>query len=684
MRSRLAETVDVARVCPAQSPLVEPPLIGPTRVVVRKHLEYDLTVGRAKLRHLNFGLLVIFCVAFGRIAASGQAPGRVDWPTYGNDPGGTRYSPLAQINRSNVSKLKVAWVYHTGDISDGTEYPRASEFECTPIFVDGTLYLTTAFNRVVALDPASGKERWAFDPRINLRSKYSEGLMNRGLSTWLDRSARAACRRRIFLATIDARLFSLDATSGRLCEDFGNAGELDLTRGIANITRPGEYEETSPPAIIDDLVVVGSAIADNDRVDSPDGVVRAFDARTGKLRWKWEPIPPSLVPTGAGNAWSVISVDAARNLVFVPTGAPSPDYQGARRLGDDRWANSVVALRGKDGSFVWGFQLVHHDLWDYDTASQPLLATLRRDGSDVPVVIQGNKTGNLFVLHRDTGVPLFKVEERAVPQSGAEQEKTSPTQPFPVVPPPLTRQALSADDAWGITDADRSACRERLSRLHSDGIFTPPSVQGIAAMPGNLGGMNWSSAAFDPQRQLLVTNVNNLAMEVHLIPRDQYLPHEHAAEAGKFRGDVSPQHGTPYGISRQAILSPQSLPCLPPPWGELVAVDLASATIRWRVPLGAAVKMGGRTIPVVGTPNLGGPIITAGGLIFIGSAMDDTFRAFDVDSGNEVWSAPLPAGGQATPMTFQENGKQYVIIAAGGHGKLGTTLGDSLVAFALP
>ena len=489
---------------------------------------------------------------------------------------------------------------------------------------------------------------------------------------------------RIFLATIDARLIALDAVTGKPCKDFGDAGELDLRVGIANIIRVGEYEETSPPAIIDDLVVVGSAIADNDRVDSPDGMVRAFDARTGKLRWKWEPIPSSLAPTGAGNAWSVISVDAARDLVFVPTGAPSPDYHGAKRPGDDKWANSLVALRGKDGGFVWGFQLVHHDLWDYDTAPQPLLATLHRNGSDVPVVIQGNKTGNLFVLNRETGVPVFKVEERAVPQSDAHEEKTSWTQPFPVAPPPLVRQQLSANEAWGTTEAERNACKERLARLRSNGIFTPPSVQGIVAIPGNLGGMNWSSGAFDPQRQLFVTNVNNLPMEVHLIPRDQYLSQEQAAEAGKFRGDVSPQHGTPYGMSRQAVLSPQGLPCLPPPWGELVAVDMNKGTIRWHVPLGAAVKLEGKTFAVAGTPNLGGPILTAAGLAFIGSSMDDSFRAFDVDTGQVLWTTQLPAGGQATPMTYQENGRQYVVISAGGHGKLGTTLGDSVVAFALP
>ena len=648
-------------------------------------------------RFLSLAAMGVLCAALPAAMAQKSNPAgatKDEWAYYGHDAGGTRYSPLTQINRENVTNLKVAWVFHTGDISDGSGRPKRSGLETTPILVDGTLYLTSPFNRVFAVNPETGKQRWVYDPMVDVAGDYGDGLINRGVATWFDASRVKGkpCRRRIFEATLDARLIALDAATGDPCMDFGNRGQISL-RDVARYS-PGQYHMTSPPVVIDDMVVVGSAIDDNSRVDMSSGVVRAFDARTGKLRWKWEPLPPNdagtatpsngkIWRTGAGNAWSVMAVDPERDLIFVPTGSASPDYYGGMRVGDDKWADSVVALRAKTGEFVWGFQLVHHDLWDYDSAAPTLLATVPHDGKKVPVVIQGNKTGFLYVLNRDTGVPVFPVEERPVPQTDVPGEVTSPTQPFPLAPPSLVPQKLSADDAWGITQDDRDYCRERIKNLRNDGLFTPPSVQGSLSQPGNVGGMNWSGSAYDPQHSLLLVNTNNLPAMMGVVERDKYW------DAVDKNRDVeyTEQYGAPYGMYRTFLFAKaHRLPCAPPPWGTLTAVDMEKGTIRWQVPLGSFAPSK-PSVPA-GAPSLGGPIVTASGLVFIaGTIIDSKIRAFDVESGKEIWKFDLPTSGAATPMTYQlrPGGRQFLVIAAGGHAKVTEEKQtDEVVAFTLP
>ncbi|MBI3650772.1 MAG: pyrroloquinoline quinone-dependent dehydrogenase [Acidobacteria bacterium] len=649
---------------------------------------------------VSITIFAMLCLlnAFSFNGAQAAANDQDEWSAYGRDAGGTRYSPLVQINRANVKQLQVAWEYHTGamEIKEGSSSKAA--FEATPILVDGTLYLSTPFSRVIALDPTTGKERWTYDPKVNLSLDYSE-VTSRGVSTWVDKrlKANAPKRRRIILATLDARLIALDATTGKPCKDFGTDGEVDLTKDV-RLTDRGDYQVTSPPAIIGDLLVVGSSMGDNRGVELERGVVRAYNVRTGKLHWSWDPIPTdakdpayqtwkgeSAKRTGAANAWSIISADAERDLVFVPTSSPSPDFYGGERQGDNRYANSVVAIRASTGKVVWHYQVVHHDLWDYDVAAQPMLITLKRKGRNLPAVVVATKMGHLFVLHRETGKPLFPIEERSVPKSLIPGEESSPTQPFPVLPPPIAPNKLSPDEAWGLTDKDRDWCRERIQSLRSEGIFTPPSFAGTIMFPGNIGGTNWGGMAWDAKRNLLITATNRLAIVVKLIPRDEYNRMRQAGETNRFKGEFGRQTGTPFAMYREPLRSPSGAPCNPPPWGALTAVDLATGNIKWEVPLGSIPQLSMFPKSVEwGSINLGGSIVTAGGLVFIAATMDTYFRAFDVETGKELWKAQLPASAQATPMTFSKNGKQYVVICAGGHGKLGTKMGDSVIAFALP
>jgi len=625
------------------------------------------------------GRFVVGCVAallsLGAVAVMGQDTG---WPNYGNDGGGMRYSAAKRINRGNVGQLKLAWSYRTGALEEKTKLIEKAAFEATPIVVEGRLFLSTPYDHVIALDPKTGTKIWEFDAKVNLTKTYSE-VTSRGVSAWRDPNSKKGdvCGLRIFVGTIDARLIAIDGETGKPCADFGINGEVDLQKDAATqFEWRGGYQVTSPAAIANDVVIVGSSIADNWKVDTGRGIVRGFDARSGKLRWTWDPIPwaqETKPKSGAGNAWSVISVDAQRDLVFVPTGSASPDYFGGIRKGDNKWANSVVALKASSGEFVWGFQVVHHDLWDYDVASEPLLFTWK-DGT--PAVVVTTKMGHVFVLNRLTGIPLLPVEERAVPQSDIPGEPSWPTQPFSTMG--LVPEKFEVSDVWGVSPEDAKWCRDRIAESRNEGIFTPPSLKGTVVVPGNIGGVNWGGAAYDPQRHLLIANTNRLVAWVKMIPRDKFAEEKDKDATNRIYGEFAEQDPAPFGMYRTFLFSPSKTPCNAPPWGTTVALDLFTGKKLWDVPLGTMIP-GKET----GSINLGGPILTAGGLVFTSAAMDLYLRAFDSESGKELWNYQLPAGGQATPMTYEVDGQQYVVIAAGGHGKLHTKQGDYVLAFAV-
>jgi quinoprotein glucose dehydrogenase len=649
-----------------------------------------------KVTRVAFALLAAGLVA---PAANAQSPEASDWGYYGGDLYGNRFSSLDQIDRTNVSALEVAWEYHTGELGENFESAGKLTFEATPVLAYGQLILQTATNIVIALDPATGKERWRHDPRIDRTRRYGEAVA-RGVTVWEDSTPGklGPCVRRVFTGTLDARLIALDAMTGKPCEDFGVDGVVDLTQGL-RIRDRGDYTVTSPPAIFERTVIVGSAIGDNRATDLERGIIRAFDAVTGEQKWSFDPLPDSqghpaasswnldeARATGGANAWGVMSVDPDLGIVYVPTGSASPDFYGGKRKGDNRFANSLLALDANTGALRWHQQLVHHDLWDYDLAAQPTLVEMERRGGPLSAVIQATKHGMLFVFDRATGRPLFPVTERPVPRSNMPGEVASPTQPFSSIVPLVEHRPLEAKDAWGITFWDRAKCRKLIRQLRNEGVFTPPDSRGTVMWPSNLGGVNWGGIAYDPRSQRVLAAVNHLAMVVTLIPPEEL---EKQRASGEFpRSEFARQAGAPYAMRREALLSPWGLPCTAPPWGTLVSVDLRTNRIAWQVPLGSTENLTPWFLPArdFGTPNMGGPIITAGNLVFVGAAMDRYLRAFDLETGRELWKHPLPAGGQATPMTYRagKDERQFVVIAAGGHGPLGVARGDSVVAFALP
>jgi quinoprotein glucose dehydrogenase len=603
------------------------------------------------------------------------------WDYWGGDAGGTRFSKLDQITPANVDRLVRAWDYRTGDLaSRPPEAMKRTKFEATPLFVEDSLILCSPFNEVIALDPGTGAQKWRFDPDISNAQRPGNRFNCRGVAHWVDDRAAdgAACRSRIFMGTNDARLIALDAKTGRPCADFGSNGEVKIDIG-KDLLWPGEFQITSAPVVTRGVVVVGSAISDNVRVEAPLGTVRAFDARSGAPRWSFDPLVHDGIDAGHANVWAPMSADEERGLVFLPTTSPSPDFWGGKRPGNNEHANSVVALKSETGELAWSFQTVHHDVWDYDLPAQPTLARIDTGDGMRDVVIQPTKQGFVFVLDRDTGKPVWPVEERPVPQGGAEGETLSPTQPFPTHVPALMPQQFASDDILKFPPVIGSpSCREKLAGLRNDGLYTPPSTQGTLIFPMTGGGVNWGGAAFDPVHQILYANTSYAIHIVKLMPR---------AEAEGFKPpqghDFGPQRGAPFAMTRVVAMSKLGLLCNKPPWGEMVAVDLKAGKILWRSTVGTSEDLAplGLAFPW-GTPLVNGVAITAGGVVFTG-ALDAYLRAFDAKSGAELWQGRLPVPGVANPMTYLWKGEQYVAIAAGGHSEAGTSIGDSVVAFRL-
>ncbi|MGA7805896.1 pyrroloquinoline quinone-dependent dehydrogenase [Bradyrhizobium sp.] len=603
------------------------------------------------------------------------------WEYWGGDQGGTRFSSLAQITPDNVDRLVGAWQFRTGDLDSRPPAVMArTKFEATPLLVEDSLIFCSPYNEVIALDPGTGTQKWRYDPKVSNSERPANRYVCRGVAYWVDSHAAegAACRSRIFMGTNDARVIALDARTGVPCADFGDHGEVRIEIG-KELLWPGEFQITSAPVVSRDVIVVGSSIADNVRVDAPRGTVRAFDARSGQPRWSFDPLLHDGIEAGHANVWAPISADDERGLVFLPTTSPSPDFWGGKRVGNDEHANSVVALKTETGELVWSFQTVHHDVWDYDLPAQPTLARIDTGEGMRDVVIQPTKQGFVFVLDRDSGKPVWPVEERAVPQGGAEGERLSPTQPFPTHVPPLMPQRFSRDDTFKPLPLIGSpSCDAQFANARNDGLYTPPSTQGTLEFPMTGGGVNWGGAAFDPVHQILYANTS---YAVHLI---KLLP---VAEAEGFtppRGvELGRQRGAAFAMTRRVAISSLGLLCNKPPWGTLVALDLRAGKILWRATVGTTEDRAPLGLAFGwGTPLVNGVVITAGGLVFTG-AMDAYLRAYDASSGQELWQGRLPVPGVANPMTYLWQGEQYVVIAAGGHSEEGTTIGDSVVAFRL-
>ena len=621
-----------------------------------------------------------------------------DWQAYGRSNAGDRYSPLDQITPENVDQLELAWSYRTGDLP-GPDDPQETTAENTPLKANGLLYVCTPHSQVIALDPDSGREIWRFDPKISTQDADSfkgwAHMTCRGVAYHQQDTPGSGqrCERRLFLPTADTRLMALDADDGKPCEAFGDKGSIDLTRGIGSFT-PGGYYSTSPPGVSRDLVIIGGHVTDNVSEDEPSGVIRAYDVRDGHLVWNWDPgNPDDTAPLAEGrtytrnspNMWSVMSLDEQLGLLYLPMGNQTPDQWGGRRTpASETYSAGVTALEIATGKVRWTFQMTHHDLWDMDVGGQPTLVDLpgqKPGDAPRPALIASTKQGSLYVLDRRTGQPIVPVKETPVPQGAAKGDFTAPTQPMSalnLMPPPLRER-----DMWGGTPFDQMLCRIQFRSLRYEGIYTPPSEQGSLVYPGNFGVFDWGGIAVDPVRQVAFLNPNYMAFTSRLIPAEH--ARDEPARKSEIEG-VQPNTGAPFGAVLAPLLSPLGLPCQSPPWGYVAGLDLTTLEIAWKHKNGTVRDSSPLPLPLpMGVPSLGGPIVTAGGVAFLAGTLDQYLRAYDLRTGEQLWQGRLPAGGQATPMTYTgKDGRQYVLVVAGGHGSLHTRQGDYVLAFALP
>ncbi|MDP9901502.1 membrane-bound PQQ-dependent dehydrogenase, glucose/quinate/shikimate family [Variovorax ginsengisoli] len=683
------------------------------------------TAGRGA--HALAALLAVALIATGGyafvptpvIAAQGTAPTPVpvtpqtaqkNWQHWGNTTAGDRFAALDQITKSNVNQLEVAWTAHTGDIPVSTG--SGAEDQNTPLQIGDTVYVCTAYGKVLALNADTGAQLWKFDPQ----AKGPNWQRCRGLG-YFDQDAPLAatavptggtppaaaagnsvagdCRKRLLLPTLDARLIALDATSGQPCAAFGNKGTVDLSVGMGEI-KFGYYQQTSTPLIAGGLVIVGGRVADNWSVDEPPGVVRAFDVVSGELVWAWDSGNPAVTrlpadgktyTRGAPNVWAAMSYDPKLDLVYLPTGNATPDFFGGHRTAEeDKYSSSIVALEGRTGKVRWHFQTTHHDLWDFDLPAQPLLYDVPNgQGGTQPALIQTTKQGEIFMFNRETGVPIAEVQEKPVPQGSIPGERYSPTQPFSVGMPSIGNTTLTESDMWGATPFDALLCRISFKGMRSEGVYTPPGLDHALQMPGSLGGMNWGSVSVDPTTATMFVNDMRLGLANYMIPRDKMPKNASGIEMG-----AVPQEGTPFGAMRQRFLSQLGIPCQAPPFGTMTAIDLKTRKIAWQVPVGTVRDTGPLGIKMhlpipIGMPTLGPSLATQSGLVFFAGTQDFYLRAFDSASGKEVWKARLPVGSQGGPMTYVSpaTGRQYVVITAGG-ARQSPDRGDYVIAYALP